>query len=100
VRLKRPAGCKLDRTFSTQWRVRTEMHDVRTDDTWSYWRPDGMARRPNGWNSGQMGVWTDATLNCSKLLDTDGLPDGKISSAEQMLLTDERPDGIPRRPDG
>jgi hypothetical protein len=38
-------------------------------------------------------------LNCSKLLDIDGRPDGKISSSGQMLLTDERPDGIPRRPD-
>jgi len=35
-----------------------------------------------------------------KLLDTEGCPDGKISSSGQMLLTDERPDGIPRRPDG
>jgi hypothetical protein len=39
-------------------------------------------------------------LNCSKRLDTDGRPDGKISSSRRMLLTDERPDGIPRRPDG
>jgi hypothetical protein len=44
-------GCKLDRNFSTQWRVRSEMHVVRTDDAWSDWRPDG-------WNSGQMGVRT------------------------------------------
>jgi hypothetical protein len=42
----------------------------------------------------------DATLNCSKLLDTDGHPDRKISSSGRMLLTDERPDGIPCRPDG
>jgi hypothetical protein len=35
VLLKSPNGCKLDRTFSTQWRVRTEVHVVRTDDAWS-----------------------------------------------------------------
>jgi hypothetical protein len=52
VLLKRPDGCKLDRTFSTQWMFRTEMHVVQTDDAWSDWRPDGMARRPVGWNSG------------------------------------------------
>jgi hypothetical protein len=45
-------------------------------------------------------VRTDATLNCLKILDTDGRSDGKISSSGRMLLTDERPDGIPRRPDG
>jgi hypothetical protein len=58
VLLKCPDGCKLDRTFSTQWRVRTEVHVVRTDDAWSDWRPDGMARCPDGWNSGQMGIQT------------------------------------------
>jgi hypothetical protein len=60
--LRHPDGCKLVRNFSTQWRVRTEMSVVRTYDAWSIWRPDGMARRPNGWNSGQMGVrkgWHD-----------------------------------------
>jgi hypothetical protein len=31
------------------------MHVVRTDDALSVWRPDGKARRPDGWNSGQMG---------------------------------------------
>jgi hypothetical protein len=56
--LKRLDGFKLDRTFSTQWRVRTEMHVVQTDDAWSDWRPDGMARRPDGSNSGQMCVRT------------------------------------------
>jgi hypothetical protein len=34
------------------------MHVVRTDDALSDWRPDGMAGRPDGWNSGQMGVRT------------------------------------------
>jgi hypothetical protein len=48
VLLKRSDGYKLDRTFLAQWRVRTEMHVVWTDDAWSDWRPDGMARRPNG----------------------------------------------------
>jgi hypothetical protein len=59
--LKRPDGCKLDRTFSTQWRVwtkrhasgrmmlglsrvRTVWHVVRTDGTVTNGRPDGMAR--------------------------------------------------------
>jgi hypothetical protein len=56
--LRRPDGCKLDRNFSTQWRVQTEMHVVRTDDAWSDWRSDGMALRPDGWNSCQMGVRT------------------------------------------
>jgi hypothetical protein len=45
-------------------------------------------------------VRTDANLNRSKLLDTDGRPDGKFSSSGQMLLTEERPDEIPRRSDG
>jgi hypothetical protein len=34
------------------------MHVIRTDDAWSEWRSDGMVRRPNGWNSGQLGIWT------------------------------------------
>jgi hypothetical protein len=45
-------------------------------------------------------VQTDATLNSSKLLDTDGRLDGKFSSSVWMLLIDERPDGIPCCPDG
>jgi hypothetical protein len=35
---------------------------VRTDDAWSDWHPDGMARRPDEWNTGQMGIrmgWLD-----------------------------------------
>jgi hypothetical protein len=35
------------------------MHVIRTDDTWSAWHPDGMTRRPDGWNRGQMSVRTD-----------------------------------------
>jgi hypothetical protein len=57
VLLRRQDGCKLDRNFSTQWRV-------WTDDAWSDWRSDGMARRPDGWNSGQIGVRT-RWLDCS-----------------------------------
>jgi hypothetical protein len=34
------------------------MYVVRTDDAWSDWRLDGEARRPDGWNSRQMGVRT------------------------------------------
>jgi hypothetical protein len=51
VLLRLPNGCKLDRNFSKQWRV-------RTDDAWFDWCSDGMARLPDGWNSGQMGVRT------------------------------------------
>jgi len=39
-------------------------------------------------------------MNCSKLLDTDEHPDKNFSLSGWMLLTDERPDGIPRRPEG
>jgi hypothetical protein len=45
-------------------------------------------------------VRTDATLNSSKLLDTQGRQDGKFWSSGWMLLTEEHPDGIPHRPDG
>jgi hypothetical protein len=34
------------------------MQVVRTNDAWSYWGPDGMARRPDEWISGQMCVQT------------------------------------------
>jgi hypothetical protein len=34
------------------------MHVVWTDDAWYDWRLDGMARRPDEWNNGQMGVQT------------------------------------------
>jgi hypothetical protein len=63
VLLKRPDGCKLDRNISIKWRVWTEMHIVRTNDAWSDWRLDDMARRPDGWNNGQMGVRT-GWLDC------------------------------------
>jgi hypothetical protein len=36
-------------------------------------------------------VWTDATLNNSKFLDTDGRPDVIATSSEYKLLTDEHP---------
>jgi len=35
-----------------------KIHIVRRNDTWSVERPDGMARRPEGWNCGQISVWT------------------------------------------
>jgi len=38
-------------------------------------------------------VRTDAILNNSKFLDTDGRPDGKFPSSGRMLLIDERLDG-------
>jgi hypothetical protein len=34
------------------------MHVVRTNDAWSVGSLDGMARRPDGWNCGQMSVRT------------------------------------------
>jgi hypothetical protein len=46
------------RIFSTQWRVWTEKHVVRTYDAWSVGHLDGMARHPDGWNSGHKGVRT------------------------------------------
>jgi hypothetical protein len=52
VLLKRLDKCKLDRTFSTQWRVWTERHVVWADDAWSVWHPERMTHRPDGWNSG------------------------------------------------
>jgi len=45
-------------------------------------------------------VRTNATLNSSKFLDTDGRPDGIATSFGRMLLTDERPDALLSRPDG
>jgi hypothetical protein len=39
-------------------------------------------------------VRTDVTLSCSKLLDTDGRPDGITTSSGWMLLTDERLDAF------
>jgi hypothetical protein len=40
------------------------------------------------------------TLNCLKLLDTDGSPDGIATSSEQMLLTDECLNALLGHPDG
>jgi hypothetical protein len=57
-----PDGCKLDRTFLTQWRVRTERHVVRTDDAWSVWSANGMARRPDGWNSDRWASGRDGSI--------------------------------------
>jgi hypothetical protein len=44
-------------------------------------------------------VWTDATLNYSNLLDTDGCLDGIATSFRQMLLTNEHPDALLGRQD-
>jgi hypothetical protein len=41
-----------------QMSVWTEIHVVRTNDAWSVRRPEGMERRPNGWNCGPMSVRT------------------------------------------
>jgi len=62
VLLKRLDGCKLDRTFSTQLRVWTERHVVRTDDAWSVWSPDGMPRRLDGWNSDRWSSRQDGSI--------------------------------------
>jgi hypothetical protein len=45
-------------------------------------------------------VRTDATLNCSKPLDTDGCLDGIATSSGWMLLTDEHLEALLIRPDG
>jgi hypothetical protein len=52
------------------------MNVVRMDDAWSDWRPDGMVHRPDGWNSGQMGVRT-----------TGREPKTSVLKAVQNLLT-------------
>jgi hypothetical protein len=44
-------------------------------------------------------VQKDATLNCSKLFDTDGHPNGIATLSRRMLLTDERLDALLGRPD-
>jgi hypothetical protein len=44
-----------NRSFSIQYRVRTENHVIRTDDAWSVGCLDGMARCLDGWNSEQNG---------------------------------------------
>jgi hypothetical protein len=44
-------------------------------------------------------VRTDATLNSSKFLDTDGRPDSISTSSGRMLLTEERPNGLQGRSD-
>jgi hypothetical protein len=77
--LRRPDGCKLDRTFSTQWMVRAEMHVVWTDGVWSVWRPDGMTRRPNGWNSDRWASGRDDT-------SSERLTGNRKSSDSKALL--------------
>jgi hypothetical protein len=37
------------------------MHIVRTNDAWSDWRPDGMARRPDGMT--RSSVWLTGNRN-------------------------------------
>jgi hypothetical protein len=44
-------------------------------------------------------VWTNANLNSSNLLDTDGSPDVIIPSSERMLLSNECLDALLGRPD-
>jgi hypothetical protein len=44
-------------------------------------------------------VRMDATVNCLKLLDTDGSSYGIATSSGRMLLTDEYPDSRQGRPD-
>jgi hypothetical protein len=76
--LKRPDGWKLDRTFSTQWRVRTERHIIRTDDAWSVWSPDGMARRPDG-------IVTDGRPNGMAQFSGRLIGNCKYSDSEALL---------------
>jgi hypothetical protein len=62
-------------------------------------RPDGCTRTLESSRT-LKSVRTDATLNCSKLLDTNGSSDGIAMLSRQMLLTDERLDLLQGRPDG
>jgi len=45
-----------NRSFSIQWRVRTKKYVVRTDDACLSGIRSGKTRRPDEWNSWQMGV--------------------------------------------
>jgi hypothetical protein len=45
-------------------------------------------------------IRTDATLNCSNVLEADGCLDSITTSSGQMLLSDERLDALLSRPDG
>jgi hypothetical protein len=44
-------------------------------------------------------IWTYGNLNCLKLLDTDGRPDGIARSSGRTLLTEECLDSRQGRPD-
>jgi hypothetical protein len=45
-------------------------------------------------------IRTDATVNSSKFLNSDGRPDGIDTSSGRMLLTEERLDALLSRLDG
>jgi hypothetical protein len=71
--LRRPYGCKLDRNFSTQWRVRTEVHvsgrmmlgliGVRT--VWHVVRTDGTVVRCASGQDGSIVRTTNRELKSS-----------------------------------
>jgi hypothetical protein len=107
VLLRHLDGCKLDQ-FEASWhrgRFGCKVLVVWTDDAWKVESPEGISRLPDGCtgtlkssrtlNIGRTichYVRTDATLNSSKFLDTDGRPDGFSTLSRRKLLTDERLD--------
>jgi hypothetical protein len=80
---------------NTEWRsdgIATSSRQIH----WNTWIFSNSDERPD-----DLPLCLDrCKLELLKLLDTDGHPDGKFSSSGHMLLTNERPDGIPRHPDG
>jgi hypothetical protein len=102
--LKRLDGCKLESFEASRHRGRSGWNVlvVRTDDAWKVECPDGISHRPDGCtgmlkssrtlNSSQTichYIRTNATLNSSKFLDTDGCLDGITTSSGRKLQTDE-----------
>jgi hypothetical protein len=107
VLLRRPDGCKLEQFEASRHRGRSrrKVLVVRTDNAWTVECPDSITCRPNGCtgtlkssrtlNSSRTichYVWTDATLNSLKFLDTNGSLDDFAISFGRKLLTDERLD--------
>jgi hypothetical protein len=85
VLLKCSDGCKLEQFETSQHSGRSvwKVLIVQTDDAL-----DRRGSRRYDTSSGWLALWTD------------GRPDRMFSSSGRMLLTEERPEGIPRRPDG
>jgi len=54
------------------------MHVVRTDEGWSEWRPDGMARRLDGWQ-GTENFCLESSAESSDITLNSGIPDKTTS---------------------